>query len=392
MSKVLIIDDDKKILLSFGHKLKKLGFDVLTTDNAPDGLEHLKSCKNIDIVLLDYVMPNMNGLQAFEVFKQTLNDECPPVIMMTFNTDYKVATQFIQAGGTDFVEKSVNPKELKIKIERAIINYIMVKKATRKQLEAERKLKATNGLLLEKTAQLKKQAEALKQSNQELKNFTDIVAHDLKEPLRNISNSLQFIKWDFAEKIDPKAEEYIEFAINGAIRLTHMIQGLTHYADINSVLPFKKVDFNNIIEEVKANLKGQLEEGNVQILIKNQLPTEIIAHKYQLIQLFQNLISNAIKFKKKEEDPIINISYESLPTHWQFSIKDNGIGFDENYSKRIFKIFQRLHTPQDYQGSGIGLSICQKIVQRHDGHIEAFSKAGEGATFQFTISKKLSNR
>lgn len=388
MSKVLIIDDDRKILLSFGHKLKKFGFDVLTIDNAIDGLELLRNNSDIDIVLLDYMMPNMNGLEAFEMFKEQLPD-CPPIIMMTFNTDYKIATKFIQTGGTDFIEKSVSPEELKIKIERAIQSNIAVTKATLKQHEAEEKLKRTNSLLLEKTAQLKLQAEALRHSNLELKNFTDIVAHDLKEPLRNISNALQFLKWDFEEQIDPKSSEYIEFAIQGAIRLTHMIQGLTHYADINSVLPFKSVDMYEVVEEVKANLKGQIEENNTTIIIEQDLPTGLIAHKYQLIQLLQNLIANAIKFKKKDTNPIIQILCKQSPTHWIFSVKDNGIGFDYSYSKRIFNIFQRLHTPQDYQGSGIGLSICQKIVQRHKGKIEAVSEEGKGATFTFTISKDL---
>lgn len=388
MSKVLIIDDDKKILLSFGHKLKKSGFDMMTAENAIIGIECLLQ-NNIDLVLLDYRMPNINGLEAFELMKEKLDDKCPPVIMMTFNTDYKIATQFIQAGGADFVEKSIKPQELKISIQKVIRHHSNVKNATIKQLQAETKLKKTNQLLLEKTELLKQKTAALEQSNQELKNFVDIVAHDLKEPLRNISNSLQFLKWDFGDKIDENAEEYIEFAINGAVRLTHMIQGLTYYANVNNILPFKNVNVHDILEATKANLKGQIEEANAQIIIDNQLPNTIMAHQYQLIQLFQNLISNAIKFKKDNDFPIIKITGKALQNHWQFSVSDNGIGFNEAYANRIFSIFQRLHTPQDYQGSGIGLSICQKIVERHNGKISATSEEGKGTTFTFTIGKDL---
>lgn len=388
MSKILIIDDDKKILFSFGHKLKKNGFDVQTAESAALGLGVL--CKSAaDLVLLDYAMPNINGLKAFDLMKQQLQHQCPPVIMMTFNTDYKIATQFIQAGGADFIEKSINPEELKIKIQKVIKQHLSVQEATHRQFQAEEKLKKTNQLLLEKTAQLKQKTIALEKSNQELKNFVDIVAHDLKEPLRNISNSLQFLKWDFEEKIDKKADEYIEFATKGAVRLSHMIQGLTYYANVNSVLPFKSVKFLDIIEATKANLKGQIEETKTQIIVDNQIPETIVAHQYQLIQLFQNLISNAIKFKKEEEVPVIIIQSKELPNHWQFSVSDNGIGFNKSYANRIFKIFQRLHTPQDYQGSGIGLSICQKIVERHNGQISATSEEGKGATFTFTIGKKL---
>jgi light-regulated signal transduction histidine kinase (bacteriophytochrome) len=142
--------------------------------------------------------------------------------------------------------------------------------------------------------------------------------------LRNISNSLQFLKWDFGEQIEPKASEYIEFAINGSVRLTHMIQGLTNYANINNVLPFKKASTKKIIEETMENLKGLIEENEAVINTEN-LPEEIAVHKYQMIQLFQNLISNAIKFKKENVNPVINISYQSLEDEWEFSVADNGI-------------------------------------------------------------------
>ncbi len=387
MSKVLIIDDDKKIILSFSHKLTKIGFEVITAYSALEGLQLLRNCKDIDIVLLDYIMPEMNGLEVFSLIKKEF-EIAPPVIMMTFNTDYKLATQFIKKGGVDFIEKSIDPEQLKIKIEQLIKHAQQVKEANQKQLEAEEKLKETNELLLEKTKLLHLQTKALTEANQELQRFMDIVAHDLKEPLRNISNSMQFLKWDFPELITPKSSEYIDFAISGAIRLTHMIQGLTHYANINSTLPFSKIRISQIITEVKANLKGQIEENNATI-IENNLPDEIIAHKYQIMQLFQNLISNAIKFKKNNEPPIITINCTENPTYWEFSVNDNGIGFNKNYAERIFNIFHRLHTPQEYQGSGIGLSICQKIVQRHDGNITATATENQGATFIFTISKHL---
>ncbi|MGB1121426.1 MAG: sensor histidine kinase [Saprospiraceae bacterium] len=366
MSKILIIDDDKKILFSFGHRLKKNGFDVWVAESASVGLDVL--CKNtVDLILLDYAMPNINGLEAFNLIKKQLLHRCPPVIMMTFNTDYKIATRFIQAGGADFIEKSINPEELKVNIQKIIQQRLH--DVTEKGLQKEKSVDS-NQLLLEKIALLKLKTIALEKSNQELKNFVDIIAHDLREPLRNISNSLQFLKWDFEKEIDKKAGEYIEFAIKGAVRLSNMIQGLTYYSNVNSVLPFKNV---NVLE----------------IIVDNQIPTIIIAHQYQLIQLFQNLISNAIKFKKATETPVIIIRSQELPNHWQFSVTDNGIGFNETYKHRIFNLFQRLHILQGYQGSGVGLSICQKIVERHNGQISATSEEGKGTTFTFTISKNL---
>lgn len=374
MSKILIVDDDKKILLSFGHKLTSQGYNVIKSSTATDSLNYVRNDKEIDIILLDYFMPEMNGMELFKIIKDIHQQYCPPVIMMTFNTDYKLATEFIKEGGADFIEKTIRPEDLQLKIEKVIQNHKKVLKAYQKQQEAEEKLK--------------KQADALENSNNELKRYIDIVAHDLKEPLRNISNSLQFLKWDFGEQIDEKASEYIEFAINGSVRLTHMIQGLTNYANINNVLPFKKTSTQEIIEETKANLKGLIEENEAVINTEN-LPDEIVVHKYQLIQLFQNLIANAIKFKKENENPVINIRCQSFEDEWKFSVSDNGIGFDKAYANRIFDIFQRLHTPQEYQGSGIGLSICQKIIHRHEGTISATSEVNQGSTFTFTISKNL---
>jgi light-regulated signal transduction histidine kinase (bacteriophytochrome) len=374
MSKILIVDDDKKILLSFGHKLTSQGYQVIQSSNAADALKHIRNDASIDIVLLDYFMPEMNGMELFKIVKDIRNKYCPPVIMMTFNTDYKLATEFIKEGGADFIEKTIRPESLQLKIEKVIQNHQKVMEAYHKQQEAEIKIK--------------KQAEALENSNHELKRYIDIVAHDLKEPLRSISNSLQFLKWDFKKHIDAKASENIEFAISGSIRLTHMIQGLTNYANINNILPFKKASTQEIIEETMANLKGLIEENNAVINTEN-LPETIIVHKYQLIQLFQNLIANAIKFKKEDVNPIINIKCNSLKDNWEFSITDNGIGFDKAYANRIFDIFQRLNTTQEYQGSGIGLSICQKIIHRHKGTISATSELNNGSTFTFTINKNL---
>jgi signal transduction histidine kinase len=386
MSKILIIDDDKKILFSFKHKLSNIGFDILTAENATEGLKCLKQNQDIDLILLDYMMPDMDGLETFSEIKNHSIDH-PPVIMMTFNTDYKIATKFILANGTDFVEKNINPNELKIKIERAIY-YAKHKKA-------ETELKVTNQLLLEKTNELKiqnqkltEQAEQLLIANKELQQFTDFVAHDLKEPLRNISNSLQFIKWDFSDKIGGQASEYINFAINGAVRLNHMIKGLTNFANVNETIDYQEVFLSEIIKETLENLSLQISENDAIIELIGINP-EVIGEKYQLIQLFQNLISNAIKFKKTTEIPHIIIDCQPSNDFWEFSLSDNGIGFDETYSKRIFNIFQRLHSPQEYQGSGIGLSICKKIITRHKGEISVSSKPKIGTIFKFSISKHL---
>jgi PAS domain S-box-containing protein len=223
----------------------------------------------------------------------------------------------------------------------------------------------------------------LKQSNKELEQFAYITSHDLREPLRMITSFLQLLERRYNDQLDQDANEFIRFAVNGAKRLDTMTNDLLKYSQISNknreAIP---VNFEHVLEHALENLKVQIEENNA-IITHDSLPT-IVGDEELKVQLFQNIIGNAIKYRS-QETPKIHISAVKEKNQYLFSIKDNGIGMSHKHLEKIFTIFQRLHTNEEYEGTGIGLAIAQKIVHQQGGQIWAESEPGKGTTFYFTI-------
>lgn len=233
----------------------------------------------------------------------------------------------------------------------------------------------------------KERTEQLARSNQELEQFAYIASHDLQEPLRAVASSVQFLQRKFKGKMDDDANEFIEFAVDGAKRMQGLINDLLAYSRVGKKRSFETVDVNVVLERVLANLKNQIEESQAR-LHYSDLP-KVFADTSQLVQIFQNLISNAMKFRGANP-PVIEIAATEEPDRWVFIVKDNGIGIPERYREKIFVIFQRLHKREDYPGTGIGLAICKKIALSHGGDIWLESQVGEGTTFFFSLAKKRS--
>jgi len=233
--------------------------------------------------------------------------------------------------------------------------------------------------------QLKSTLHNLERSNQELEQFAYVASHDLQEPLRMVSSYTQLLERRYKDKLDQDANEFIQFAVDGANRMQKLINDLLDYSRISSRgKEFTIVDISQVLGQVISNLHELIIE-NTALITNDDLP-EIIADESQILRVFQNLIENAIKFKNKSELPKIHISCKKKFDFYEFSIRDNGIGMDMQYHDRIFIIFQRLHSKEEYPGTGIGLSICKRIIERHGGKIWFESKVNEGSTFYFTLS------
>lgn len=232
---------------------------------------------------------------------------------------------------------------------------------------------------------LKELVEELRRSNYELQQFTFITSHDLQEPLRSIASFSQLLERRYKGKLDSSADEYIDFIVDGAMRMKEMIQGLLEYSLVGKGENFQSTDVNETIDIVLSNLKRLIDENEAEIT-HERLPT-ITADSRQLVQIFQNLIGNAVKFKKPDIPPKIHISavLDAKNNEYIFSVSDNGIGIETKYRDKIFDIFKRLHTIDEYGGTGIGLAICKRIVEHHGGKIWAESEYGVGSTFYFTI-------
>jgi len=223
----------------------------------------------------------------------------------------------------------------------------------------------------------------LKRSNMELEQFAYIASHDLQEPLRAVAGMVQLLQKRYQGQLDQRADEYISLAIDGATRMQTLINDLLAYSRVERRgNPIQSIDANKSLASALRNLQVSIAEQGATIT-NETLPT-LEADPTQLTQLFQNLIGNAIKFHG-ENPPQIHIAAEDLGHSWRFSVRDNGIGIEPQYFDRIFLVFQRLHTRREYSGTGIGLSVCKKIVERHGGRIWIESQIGQGSTFYFTI-------
>ena len=233
---------------------------------------------------------------------------------------------------------------------------------------------------------LQREVDALARSNKELEQFAYVASHDLQEPLRMVASFTQLLAQKYEGQLDDKARKYIDYAVDGAVRMQRLINDLLTYSRIGTQgKPPEPTDSHAVLDETLRNLQAAIQE-NRAIVTNDDLPT-VHVDASQLLQLFQNLVGNAVKFHGADP-PRIHVSARDLGREWVFSVKDNGIGIEPQYADRIFVIFQRLHTRDEYPGTGIGLALCKRIVDRHGGRIWFESEPGKGSTFFFTVPKR----
>jgi len=231
--------------------------------------------------------------------------------------------------------------------------------------------------------------EDLRRSYIEIEQFAHVASHDLQEPLRMVTSYLQLIERRYTAQLDDEAREFIGYAVEGAKRMKALIRDLLEFSRAGAgATELREVNINSVLEDALDNLKNAIEESRAQITA-DQLPT-IVADPTLLIQVFQNLIANAIKFQENGA-PSIHISAQRQGADWILSVRDNGIGIEARHLDRIFKIFERLHALEKYSGSGIGLAITKKIVERHGGRIWIESQPGIGSTFSFSLPSEMGN-
>jgi PAS domain S-box-containing protein len=239
--------------------------------------------------------------------------------------------------------------------------------------------------------ELREKSEELARSNLELQQFAYIASHDLQEPLRAISGFTELLEKRYKGQMDERADKYINFIIDGTKQMNQVIFDLLEYSRVQTKAhEFGLIDMNTSLKQALRNLQASIKEKDA-VITADPLP-KISADGVQITQLFQNLIGNALKFQKPETTPEIHVSVREQGDAWIFSVTDNGIGIDPRYSERIFKIFQRLHAKGEFEGTGIGLAICRRIVERHRGEITLLSEPGVGSTFSFTLPSRYEEK
>ncbi|MDI6720489.1 MAG: PAS domain S-box protein [Methanomicrobiales archaeon] len=259
-----------------------------------------------------------------------------------------------------------------------------VKERTAELLEANRHLEREIAGHKATAEELMKKSEELERSNLELQQFAYVASHDLQEPLRAISGFTELLEKRYKGELDERADRYIHFIMDGTNRMQQVIQDLLAYSRVQTqAREFGPIDTNMVLDQALLNLRTSIKDTNA-IITRDPLP-EVVADRTQITQVFQNLVGNALKFQKPETVPCIHVSATREGYAWRFSVRDNGIGIDPRHQDRIFVIFQRLHARGEYEGTGIGLAICKRIVERHGGRIWVESEPGVGSTFFFTI-------
>ena len=370
---ILIVDDMPANLEVMTNHLERQGYRAVVALSGDEGLERAEFV-HPDLILLDVMMPGLDGFETCRRLKAGARTREIPVIFMTALTDTADKLAGFAAGAVDYVTKPLNGAEVLARIDSHVTLY-----ALRRQLAEQ-----NTQLQQEIVARSETQA-ALERSNAEFEQLAYVASHDMQEPLRMIASYLQLLAKRYQGRLDADADEFIGYAVDGAKRMQALINDLLALSRLGTkARPFAPTDCNLVVRTALAELMVAIEESGAQISI-GELPT-VMGDETQLLQLFRNLVSNAIKFHG-EAPPVVQLTAEQVDAWWKFSVRDNGIGIASEYFERIFILFQRLHGRSQYPGTGIGLAICKKIVERHGGHFELQSEPGRGSTFSFTLPR-----
>jgi signal transduction histidine kinase len=421
LGNILVVDDTAENLRLLSTMLTQRGYTPRCVIN---GKMALRACNSNppDLILLDIMMPEMNGYEVCQHLKLEAKTREIPVIFISAKDEVFDKVNAFAVGGVDYISKPFQFEEVLARIESHLSlrnlqkqlkeQNVLLQEEITSRLAVEKTLQEKNLILqqeistrraVEKALQeqnlvlqqeisnrqraesaLLKSNQELARSNAELEQFAYVASHDLQAPLATIASYAQLLEKRYKDQLDSKASKFIDNIVHGCTRMQTLIDDLLEYSRVGrSRKPFQLTDCNHAVEQALANLQGAIRETQAVVTV-SELPA-VMGDISQLVQLFQNLVGNSIKYRH-DAPPVVHITACKQEKDWLFSVSDNGIGIATQHQARIFQIFQRLHTQKEYSGTGIGLAICQKIVERHGGYIWVESKPGQGSTFYFTVA------
>jgi signal transduction histidine kinase len=362
---VLLVDDNAGNLAALEAILDDLKLNLVKAHSGDEALRQLLTTE-FAVVLLDVQMPCLDGFETARLMRGREKLQRTPIIFLTAaESDRFPVVEGYELGAVDFLVKPFDPVVMKAKVTVFVELFRMASNLQREISEHQRT------------------AAELRRSNQELEQFAYVASHDLKEPLRKIRIYLQLLEQRYKGQLDDRADQYIAYAVDSAGRMQALVQDVLTYARVGRLAnPTGLAESAIFFDQAVASLQPAIQESHA-VVTRSHLPS-VRAHGTQLVQLFVNLLGNALKFRR-EQAPVIQVEAVALGSDWRFAVHDNGIGIDPQYAERIFAPFERLHSQNEYPGTGIGLAICKKIVEGHGGRIWVESVPGKGATFYFSL-------
>ncbi len=358
MFRFLLIEDNQRDVELIVYELRRAGFEFSFTvvQTAEDFTRELGSL-HPHIVLADYNLPNWRGIEALEIIEREGQEV--PLILVTGALGDVTAVDCIKKGATDYVLKG-GLARLPVAVRRALQEKIVCD-------------------------QRKRAEEELAHSKRDLELYAYVASHDLQEPLRMVASYTQLLASHYRDKLDDDANQYIGYAVEGALRMKTLLSDLLVVSRVvQTEVNCANSECEAALAEALQNLSGAVKESGA-VVTQGPLPTAT-GERIHLVRLFENLIGNSIKFRG-EEAPRVRVSAEKQGEEWIFAVADNGIGILPEYKDKIFVIFQRLHSREEYSGNGVGLAICKKIVEHYGGRIWVESEPGHSSTFRFTLPK-----
>jgi signal transduction histidine kinase len=363
--RLLIVDDEARLMIALCNTLRDERYDVVGVTSGTEALKKVDGGR-FDVLLTDLMMPEMDGIA---LLRSALERDPQLVgIVMTAHGTISTAVAAMKAGAMDYVLKPFSLSTLLPVLDRAM---------------TVRRLRARN---LELEQRVRERTEELEEANRELEAFSYSISHDLRAPLRTIGGFSDVLLQDFAPDLPPDAQRLLQRIVGSAQRMEELIAALLDLARFSrQPLSKRQVNVADLVTDVVEELRKGEGERRIEIDV-SALP-DCAADPALLRQVFVNLLSNAFKFTRNREPARIEIKCESRENEYVFSIRDNGVGFDPAHAENLFNVFQRLHSETQFEGTGVGLSIVQRIVERHGGRIWADAVPDHGATFSFTIPK-----
>jgi len=406
--KILVVDDREDNLFSIETILEKDNYTIVKANSGRSALKTLLKEDDFSLILMDVQMPDINGFETATIIYERDKLKNIPIIFITaHNYGEEYVFKGYKTGGVDYIYKPFNPELLRAKVsvfaelyrknKELVANEKKLRTANialQKEIE-ERKISEQKITMLNK--QLVNNNNELKAINEELDRFAFVASHDLQEPLRKI---MLFSDKILMKNTDEEISGYLQKIVNSSQRMQTLIDDILRFSRHNVYsADFIESELDILVGEAISEMEIEIEKNQAQINVHSLPKVPVIP--VLIHQLFYNLISNAIKFRKQDSTPVINIYSEKINCseiifpvlvnkvdYYKISIEDNGIGFDSNYAEDIFVVFKRLHSYHEYEGTGVGLSICKKIIEKHNGIITAASKKNKGSTFTVWLPEK----